>query len=146
MAQTNTGKLQATINENGETVYQAPIEIKSDADLENYGITREDCRTLHFGKSEKIIVYYFPTTNRRFVEEQWRYLNTQHSKGYRSMRCMVRDYAVDSAVLYSFDYRTYVSRSPERRNQARRSPRSSSSPRRPSSSMCATCSRRPSRR
>ena len=89
MAQTNTGKLQATINENGETVYQAPIEIKSDADLENYGITREDCRTLHFGKSEKIIVYYFPTTNKRFAEEQWKYLNTQHSKGYRSTRCMV---------------------------------------------------------
>ena len=84
-----TDKLQTAVNENGEVVYQAPIEITGNADLANYGITWEDCRTLHFGRSEKIIVYYFPTTNRRFAEEQWRYLNTQHSKGYRSMRCMV---------------------------------------------------------
>lgn len=89
MAKKNTDKLQTAVNENGEIVYQAPIEITGDADLANYGITWEDCRTLHFGRSEKIIVYYFPTTNRRFAEEQWRYLNTKHSKGYRSTRCMV---------------------------------------------------------
>ena len=89
MAQTNKGKLEATINEFGETVYQAPIEIRDKADLTNYGITWDDCRTLRFGTSDGILVYFYETTNKSFAEEQWRYLNTQHSKGYRSTRCMV---------------------------------------------------------
>ena len=89
MAQTNTVKLTATINESGEVVYEAPIEIRDKADLENYVITWEDCKTLRFGKSDRITVYFFRTTNRQLAEEQWRYLNSQHSKGYRSTRCMV---------------------------------------------------------
>ena len=89
MAQTGTGKLKAKINEHGETVYEAPIEIRDKADLDNFGITWEDCKTLRFGTSDRITVYFFETTNRKFAEEQWRYLNTQHSKGYRSTRCMV---------------------------------------------------------
>lgn len=89
MAQTNTVKLKATINESGEAVYEAPIEIRDKADLANYGITWEDCKTLRFGTSDRIIVYFFRTTNRKLAEEQWRYLNSQHSKGYRSTRCLV---------------------------------------------------------
>ena len=69
--------------------YYAPIEIKDRADLDNYGITWEDCKTLRFGTSDRITVYFFRTTNRKLAEEQWRYLNSQHSKGYRSTRCMV---------------------------------------------------------
>lgn len=89
MAQAKTVKLTATINESGEAVYEAPIEIRDKADLANYGITWEDCKTLRFGTSDSITVYFFKTTNRQLAEEQWRYLNAQHSKGYRSTRCMV---------------------------------------------------------
>ena len=89
MAQANTVKLKATINKSGEAVYEAPIEIRDKADLANYGITWEDCKTLRFGTSDRITVYFFRTTNRKLAEEQWRYLNSQHSKGYRSTRCLV---------------------------------------------------------
>lgn len=89
MAQTSKVKLTATINEAGEKVYEAPIEIRDRADLSNYGITWEDCKTLHFGKSDRVTVYFFRTTNRWLAEEQWRYINSQHSRGYRSNRCLV---------------------------------------------------------
>lgn len=94
MARTNTGnelsiRYTTTRTENGEIVYYAPIEIKDKNDLANYGITWDDCKTLHFGTSDCIIVYYFPTTNKRLAEFQWTELNTKHSKEYRSTRCSV---------------------------------------------------------
>ena len=90
MAQKNTGnELSTTINENGEIVYYAPIEINGIEDLKNYGITWDDCKTLYFGTSDPIIVYYFPTTNKALADFQWAELNVQHSKGYRSTRCNV---------------------------------------------------------
>ncbi len=82
-------KLKATINEHGVPIYEAPIEIHDKADLNNYGITWNDCRTIHFGTSDGVTVYFFKTSNRSFAEEQWKYLNSQHSKGYRSSRCLV---------------------------------------------------------
>ena len=82
-------KHRSYVSEKGETVYDAPIEIKGKADMENYGITIEDCRYLHFGASQKILVYFFRTTNRAFAEAQWEYINNVHSRGYNSTRCMV---------------------------------------------------------
>ena len=82
-------KLRTGINNNGETVYYAPIEIRDKADLANYGISWDDCKTLHFGQSDRVIVYYFPTTNKKFADSQWADLNTAHSRGYRSSRCLV---------------------------------------------------------
>ena len=32
---------------NGEILYDCPIEIKDQADMDNFGITTEDCRYLH---------------------------------------------------------------------------------------------------
>lgn len=99
MDRKNTGNLKTTIelsiklrtstNDNGETVYYAPIEIRDKADLANYGISWEDCKTLHFGKSDHVTVYYFPTTNKAVADMQWAELNTAHSRGYRSVRCRV---------------------------------------------------------
>lgn len=77
------------VGENGETLYDAPIEIKDKADMDNYGITIEDCRYLYFGSSQRILVYFFKTTNRAFAEDQWEYINNAHSRGYNSTRCMV---------------------------------------------------------
>ena len=82
-------KHRSYVGENGETLYDAPIEIKDKADMDNYGITIEDCRYLHFGASQRILVYFFKTTNRPFAEEQWEYINNAHSRGYNSTRCMV---------------------------------------------------------
>ena len=42
-----------SIGSNGETLYACPMEIKTQADLDNYGITWDACRTLNFNGSEK---------------------------------------------------------------------------------------------
>jgi hypothetical protein len=82
-------KHNTSIGPNGEILFDAPIEIKDQADLDNYGITWDDCRTLNFHGSEKVTVYFFKTENRAFAEYQWSYLDTQHSRGYASVRCMI---------------------------------------------------------
>ena len=82
-------KHRSYVGENGETLYDAPIEIKDKADMANYGITKKDCIYLHFGASEKIRVYFFKTSNRAFAEYQWEHFNNMHSSGYYSTRCMV---------------------------------------------------------
>jgi len=82
-------KHRSYVGENGETLYDAPIEIKDKADMANYGITKKDCIYLHFGASQRILVYFYKTTNRAFAEAQWEYINNVHSRGYNSTRCMV---------------------------------------------------------
>lgn len=78
-----------SVGENGEILYDAPIEIRDQADMKNYGITKGDCRYLHFGSSQKMRVYFYKTTDRAFAESQWEYINNLHSAGYFSTRCMV---------------------------------------------------------
>ena len=78
-----------SVGANGELLFDAPVEIKDDADMKNYGITDKDCRFIHFGSSEKVRVYFYKTSNRQFAESQWEYINNQHSAGYFNSRCMV---------------------------------------------------------
>ncbi len=78
-----------SIGPSGKTLYDCPIEIKTKADLDNYGISWKDCRTLNFHGSESMTVYFYKTEDRTLAEYQWRYLDTQHSKGFSSVRCMV---------------------------------------------------------
>lgn len=52
-------------------------------------ITWDDCRYLHFNGSQLMRVYFFKTKNRELAEAQWSYLDTLHSSGFASMRCMV---------------------------------------------------------
>ena len=86
----NSGyKHNTSIGPNGEILFDAPIEIKDQADLDNYGITWNDCRTLNFHGSDKVTVFFFKTENRAFAEYQWSYLDSQHSRGYASARCMI---------------------------------------------------------
>ena len=82
-------KHRSYVSENGETLYDAPIEIKDKADMNHYGITIKDCKYLHLGSSQRILVYFYKTTNRAFAEAQWEYINNVHSRGYNSTRCMV---------------------------------------------------------
>ena len=82
-------KHNTSIGANGEILYDAPIEIKDQADLDNYHITDDDCKYLHFNGSQKMRVYFYKTENRAFAESQWAYIDTLHSSGYASVRCMV---------------------------------------------------------
>ncbi len=82
-------KCRTSENEKGEIVYYAPVEVKSKEDLRCLGIQWGDCKTLHFGRSERLTVYYYPTTNKAFADMQWAELNTRHSRMYRSTRCLV---------------------------------------------------------
>ena len=72
-------KHRSYVSENGETLYDAPIEIKDKADMNHYGITIEDCKYLHLGSSQRILVYFYKTTNRAFAEYQWEHINNMHS-------------------------------------------------------------------
>ena len=78
-----------SIGANGEILFDMPVEIKDQADLDNYGITWDDCRTLNFHGSEKVTVYFLKVESRELAEYQWSYLDTQHSRGYASTRCMI---------------------------------------------------------
>lgn len=82
-------KHDTSIGSDGEILYDCPIQIKDRADLANYGITWDDCKTLNFHGSEKMTVYFMKLKSRSFAEYQWSYLDTQHSRGYASTRCMV---------------------------------------------------------
>ena len=74
---------------NGETLYACPMEIETQADLDAYGITKADCRTLNFKGSEKVMVYIMMVENRELADYQWRYLDSLHRRGYRNSRCWV---------------------------------------------------------
>ena len=78
-----------SIGPNGELLFDCPIEIRNQQDLDAYGITWSDCRTLNFHGSDKVTVFFFKTENRAFAEYQWSYLDTQHSRGYASVRCVI---------------------------------------------------------
>ena len=71
-----------SIGENGEILYDCPIEIKDKADLDNYGISWNDCKTLNFHGSERVTVYFYKSESMEFAQSQWSYLDA-------SVRCMV---------------------------------------------------------
>ena len=82
-------KHHTSIGPNGEVLYDCPLEIKDQADLDAYGITWDDCRTLNFHGSEKVTVFFMKVESRELAEFQWSYLDSQHSRGFASARCMI---------------------------------------------------------
>ena len=76
--------------EHGELLFDAPVEIRTKEDLDFFGISWRDTKTLRFGRSEQINVYYYRTENRAFADDQWRYLSTKHSGEYASTRCFIK--------------------------------------------------------
>lgn len=78
-----------SIGPNGELLFDCPLEIRDQADLDNYGITWDDCRTLNFHGSEKVTVYFYKTDNRAFAEFMWSSLDTQHSRAFANTRCWI---------------------------------------------------------
>ncbi|MBQ6120806.1 MAG: hypothetical protein IJI59_03575, partial [Clostridia bacterium] len=59
--------------EHGELLFDAPVEIRTKEDLDFFGISWRDTKTLRFGRSERINVYYYRTENRAYADDQWRY-------------------------------------------------------------------------
>ena len=82
-------KHHTSVGANGEILYDAPYEIKSQDDLDTWGITWDDCKVLNFHGSEKVSVYFIRTENRALAEYLWSDLDTQHSRGFASVRCMI---------------------------------------------------------
>ena len=76
--------------EHGELLFDAPVEIRTKEDLDFFGISWRDTKTLRFGRSERINVYYYRTENRAYADDQWRYLSTKHSGEYASTRCFIK--------------------------------------------------------
>ncbi len=95
MAKTKKAGLEAefkhntSIGEDGAILYDAPIQIRDQADLENYHISWGDCRTLNFHGSERVTVYFMKVESRSLAEYMWASLDTEHSRGSASVRCMI---------------------------------------------------------
>ena len=85
----NAYRYQTSIGPGGETLYHMPLEIESAADLRNYGITEDDCCRINFGGTDSRVVYFYKTPNRELAEDQWRYLNRDHSAKVAVTRCMI---------------------------------------------------------
>ena len=95
MAKTKKAGLEAefkhntSIGEDGAILYDAPIQIRDQADLDNYHISWRDCRTLSFHGSERVTVYFMAVESKALAEYMWANLDTEHSRGYASVRCMI---------------------------------------------------------
>ena len=85
----NSYRYQTRTGEHGEIFYRAPIEILSKADLDNYHISRNDCRTIHFGGTDRRLVYFFETPIKALADEQWRTLNREHFFRVTADRCLI---------------------------------------------------------
>lgn len=95
MAKTKKAELEAEFKHNtsigadGAILYDAPIQIRDQEDLDNYHISWRDCRTLSFHGSERVTVYFMKVESRALAEYMWASLDTEHSRGYASVRCMI---------------------------------------------------------
>lgn len=82
-------KHNTSIGADGTIFYDAPIQIRDQEDLDNYHISWRDCRTLNFHGSERVTVYFMKVESRALAEYMWASLDTEHSRGYASARCMI---------------------------------------------------------
>lgn len=82
-------KHNTSIGADGTIFYDAPIQIRDQEDLDNYHISWRDCRTLNFHGSERVTVYFMKVESRALAEYMWASLDTEHSRGYASVRCMI---------------------------------------------------------
>ena len=82
-------KHRTTIREDGTILYDMPILIEHDDELQYYGITQADCITLKLGSSDSKRVWFCQTENRELAEYQWTYISTIHMQEFLSLRCMV---------------------------------------------------------
>ena len=95
MAKTKKAGLEAEFKHNtsigadGAILYDAPIQIRDQEDLDNYHISWGDCRTLNFHGSERVTVFFMKVESRALAEYMWASLDTEHSRGYAATRCWI---------------------------------------------------------
>ena len=78
--QTANFRHKTITGENGETLYFAPVRVRTEADLRTFLVDKTARWTLPFGKSsDKIKVLYFVTPNEEMAEDFWVKINTEHS-------------------------------------------------------------------
>lgn len=79
-----------SVGKNGEILYPCPIRINDGRCRRNYHITDDDCTTINFNGSGKIMVYMLMLPNKELSDFCWSDLNTEHSRKNRESRCMIR--------------------------------------------------------
>lgn len=89
---------RTSIGSMGEILYDAPIEIHDQQDLDNYHITWKQCITFRFGGHDPRSLYFIQTPNRELAEYLWHDLNNDHTKRITLTRCMIpgerKDYKI----------------------------------------------------
>lgn len=80
---------RTSVSETGQILYDAPVPIRNEADLANYRIQWSDCKTLRFGGSEKVTVYFLAVESREVAEYLWTSINTEHTRQLTERRCFI---------------------------------------------------------
>ena len=78
-----------TVDPEGTVWYDAPVQIRDQADLANYHIQWSDCRKWRFGGGKPVMVYFVKVQELAVAEFLWKDLNYEHWQEYAAKRCMV---------------------------------------------------------
>ena len=78
-----------TVDPDGTVWYDAPVQIRDQADLANYHINWTDCRKWRFGGGKAVMVYFVKVKELAVAEFLWKDLNYEHWQEYAAKRCMV---------------------------------------------------------
>ena len=78
-----------TVDQDGTVWYDAPVQIRDQADLANYHIQWSDCRKWRFGGGKPVMVYFVKVQELAVAEFLWKDLNYEHWQEYAAKRCMV---------------------------------------------------------
>ena len=78
-----------TVDPEGTVWYDAPVQIRDQADLANYHINWTDCRKWRFGGGKAVMVYFVKVKELAVAEFLWKDLNYEHWQEYAAKRCMV---------------------------------------------------------
>ena len=78
-----------TVDTDGTVWYDAPVQIRDQADLANYHIQWSDCRKWRFGGGKPVMVYFVKVKELADAEFFWKDLNYEHWQEYAAKRCMV---------------------------------------------------------
>ena len=78
-----------TVDPDGTVWYDAPVQIRDQADLANYHIQWSDCRKWRFGGGKPVMVHFVKVKELAVAEFLWKDLNYEHWQEYAAKRCMV---------------------------------------------------------
>ena len=78
-----------TVDQDGTVWYDAPVQIRDQADLANYHIQWSDCRKWRFGGGKPVMVHFVKVRELAVAEFLWKDLNYEHWQEYAAKRCMV---------------------------------------------------------